>query len=73
MTSMPCPTDPPDSSTDSPPTSQRWTPRLVLSLAALVLLLETLTISYLMISMAIPSIAAHYRTTQGAWWQDPIW
>lgn len=67
MTSMPCPTDPPDSSTDSPPTSQRWTPRLVLSLAALVLLLETLTISYLMISMAIPSIAAHYRTTQGAW------
>ncbi len=67
MTSMPCPTDPPDSSTDSPPTPQRWTPRLALSLAALVLLLETLTISYLMISMAIPSIAAHYRTTQGAW------
>lgn len=46
---------------------QRWTPRLILSLSAIVLTLEMLTISYLMISMAQPAISAHYQTTQGAW------
>lgn len=46
---------------------QRWTPRLIVSLASIVLLLEMLAVSYMMISMALPSIAAHYRTTQGAW------
>lgn len=57
----------PDSPPNDPPQAHRWTPRLVFSLMTLVLLLETLTMSYLMISMAIPSIAAHYSTTQGAW------
>ncbi|MFC7448454.1 MFS transporter [Rhodococcus daqingensis] len=46
---------------------QRWTPRLIFSLASIVLVLEMLAISYMMISMALPSIAAHYQTTQGAW------
>ncbi|WP_407671211.1 MFS transporter [Nocardia stercoris] len=46
---------------------QRWTPRLILSLASIVLVLEMLAISYMMISMALPSIVVHYRTTQGAW------
>ncbi|GAA4485209.1 MFS transporter [Rhodococcus olei] len=46
---------------------QRWTPRLILSLASIVLVLEMLAISYMMISMAMPSISAHYQTTQGAW------
>ncbi|TSD95058.1 MFS transporter [Skermania sp. ID1734] len=44
-----------------------WTPRLIFSLASIVLLLEMLAVSYMMISMALPSIAAHYQTTQGAW------
>lgn len=57
----------PDSPPNDPSQAHRWTPRLVFSLMTLVLLLETLTMSYLMISMAIPSIAAHYSTTQGAW------
>ncbi|NUS90859.1 MAG: MFS transporter [Nocardia sp.] len=48
-------------------TPQRWTPRLIFSLAAIVLLLEMLAVSYMMISTALPSIAAHYQTTQGAW------
>jgi len=46
---------------------QRWTPRLVISLLSIVLLLEMLAISYIMIATALPSIAAHYQTTQGAW------
>ncbi|MFC4374338.1 MFS transporter [Nocardia halotolerans] len=45
----------------------RWTPRLIFSLASIVLLLEMLAVSYMMISTALPSIAAHYQTTQGAW------
>ncbi len=44
-----------------------WTPRLVLSLASLVLLLEVLSVSYQMVSTALPEIAGHYQTTQGAW------
>ncbi|MFD4179825.1 MFS transporter [Rhodococcus sp. NPDC058514] len=47
--------------------AQRWTPRLIFSLASLVLLLEMLAVSYMMISMALPAIAGHYQTTQGAW------
>nr|WP_241565990.1 MFS transporter [Prescottella agglutinans] len=31
------------------------------------LLLELLSISYMLISIALPDISAHYRTTQGAW------
>ncbi|MFC9790095.1 MFS transporter [Rhodococcus sp. NPDC127528] len=46
---------------------QRWTPRLILSLTSIVLLLELLSISYWMITMAMPSIAGHFQTTQGAW------
>ncbi|WP_280438893.1 MFS transporter [Nocardia cyriacigeorgica] len=53
--------------TPSPDIAQRWTPRLILSLASIVLLLEMLAVSYMMISTALPSIAAHYQTTQGAW------
>ncbi|WP_157108335.1 MFS transporter [Aldersonia kunmingensis] len=51
----------------SPGATQRWTPRLIFSLASIVLLLELLAVSYMMISMALPSIAANYQTTQGAW------
>lgn len=44
-----------------------WTPRLVFSLTAMVLILELLSASYLMISMALPTISQHYRTDQTAW------
>ncbi|MBV6756785.1 MFS transporter [Rhodococcus pseudokoreensis] len=46
---------------------ERWTPRLIFSLASIVLLLEMLAVSYMMISIALPQIVTHYRTTQGAW------
>lgn len=52
---------------ESPAAEQGWTPRLALSLASIVLLLEVLSVSYIMVSMAMPLIAAHYETKQGAW------
>lgn len=48
-------------------TTERWTPRLIFSLASIVLLLEMLAVSYMMISIALPQIVTHYGTTQGAW------
>jgi len=44
-----------------------WTPRVLLSLFSMGLLLELLSISYMLISISLPDISAHYRTTQGAW------
>ncbi|WP_412015787.1 MFS transporter [Nocardia sp. KC 131] len=44
-----------------------WSPRLILSLVSMVLLLEMLAVSYSMVSMAIADISAHFHTTQGAW------
>ncbi|WP_305093152.1 MFS transporter [Prescottella sp. R16] len=59
---------PTDGTTPSPAGDNAgWNPRLVLSLAAIVLLLELLAVSYIMISTALPAIATHYQTTQGAW------
>ncbi|MQY21584.1 MFS transporter [Nocardia macrotermitis] len=52
---------------DSPGSDGGWTPRLVVSLVSMMLLLEILAVSYAMVSMAIPSISAHFRTAQGAW------
>jgi len=49
------------------PGDQRWTSRLVISLVAMVLVLELLTISYQMVSISLPIIATHFHTTQGAW------
>ncbi|MFC4603875.1 MFS transporter [Rhodococcus kronopolitis] len=59
--------DQPPSAVESGPSAGRWSPRLVFSLASIVLLLEMLAVSYMMISMALPSIAMHYQTAQGAW------
>lgn len=44
-----------------------WSPRVLLSLLSMALVLELLSLSYLLISLALPQISAHYRTTQGAW------
>lgn len=44
-----------------------WNWRLVLSLTAIVLVLELLTISYIMVSTALPAISRHFGTDQGAW------
>src|SRR5699024_116008 len=44
-----------------------WSPRLVFSLASIVLVLELLSVSYTMIAMALPSITAEFDTLQGAW------
>ncbi|WP_330255188.1 MFS transporter [Nocardia sp. NBC_00565] len=52
---------------ESPGAAQNWTPKLVFSMASMLLLLEVLTVSYIMISMSIPAISAHFQTTQGAW------
>ena len=44
-----------------------WTPRLILSLFGIVLVVELLSLSYQMISVSLPLIAGHFHTTQGAW------
>jgi len=44
-----------------------WTPRLVVSFASMAFLLQMLACAYLMISIALPGISAHFHTTQGVW------
>lgn len=44
-----------------------WSPRLVFSLASMVLVLEVLSVSYMTVSMAIPAITTQFHTDQGAW------
>ncbi|MFC1437228.1 MFS transporter [Streptacidiphilus sp. N1-10] len=44
-----------------------WTPRLVLSLVSLVLIVELVALSYTVTSTAMPSITRHFRTDQGGW------
>ncbi|MEV3964241.1 MFS transporter [Nocardia sp. NPDC050193] len=44
-----------------------WTLRLVLGLAAIIVLLEVFSISYMMVSTALPDIAVHFGTDQVAW------
>ncbi|WP_305094745.1 MFS transporter [Prescottella sp. R16] len=44
-----------------------WSPRLIFSLASIVLVLELLSVSYMMVSMALPAITADFGTGQGAW------
>lgn len=58
-----------DTSTDPAPADEErgWSPRLVFSLASIVLVLELLSVSYTMIAMALPSITAEFDTLQGAW------
>ncbi len=60
--------DPPNGD-QSTPTVRQWTPRVIGSLISMALLLELLSISYMMIAIALPQISAHYQTTQGAWLQ----
>ncbi|WP_182357183.1 MFS transporter [Tomitella gaofuii] len=58
-------TAPPTPAPDAP--DGGWTPRLGFSLLSMVLILELLSASYLMISMALPTISQHYETDQTAW------
>jgi len=44
-----------------------WSPRLVCSLVSIVLILELLTLSYVMAATALPQIAATFQTTQVGW------
>lgn len=44
-----------------------WTPQLAVSFLSMVLVLEMLSCSYLMVSVALPQISGHFRTTQGVW------
>ncbi len=52
---------------ESSGTPETWTPRLIFSLVSIVLLLEMLTVGYIMVSITLPAVSAHFRTTQGAW------
>ncbi|MFF3567491.1 MFS transporter [Nocardia jiangxiensis] len=52
---------------ESPDDTRGWSPRLILSLVSMMLLLELLAVSYSMVALAVPSVVAHYHTTQGAW------
>lgn len=44
-----------------------WSPRLVCSLVSIVLILELLTLSYVMAATALPEIAMRFQTTQAGW------
>ncbi|MDG3014506.1 MFS transporter [Speluncibacter jeojiensis] len=44
-----------------------WSPKVILSLFSMALVLELLSISYLLISVALPQISANFHTTQSAW------
>jgi len=59
--------DPASTDPDSTEENQGWTLRLILSLVSICLVLEMLTISYLMVATALPEMIGHYQTTQGAW------
>ncbi|MEE2031984.1 MFS transporter [Rhodococcus chondri] len=47
--------------------AERWTPRLWMSFIAMVVLLELLASSYVMLSVALPSIGKEFATNQGVW------
>ncbi len=51
----------------SPHDTEGWSPRLILSLVSMMLLLELLAVSFSVVSLALPSIVEHFHTTQGAW------
>lgn len=60
--------DPSVASSESPDSGTRgWTPRLVFSFLSMVLVLEMLSCSYLMVSVALPQLSEHFHTTQGVW------
>ncbi|MET4165470.1 MFS family permease [Gordonia terrae] len=44
-----------------------WSPRVCFGLAAIVALLEVCSISYMMVSTALPAISRSFQTTQTAW------
>lgn len=44
-----------------------WTPRLVLSLLSIVLLIEAVTLSYVKATTALPFIGGHFQTPHSAW------
>ena len=50
---------------DATNTPTRWTARLWLSFISMVILLELLASSYIMLSVALPSISRHFSTNQG--------
>ena len=45
----------------------RWSPRLWVSFISMVVLLELLASSYIMLSVALPSISREFSTNQGVW------
>lgn len=53
---------PPDLGTEA-----GWSPRLICSLVSIVLILELLTLSYVMAATALPEIAMTFQTTQAGW------
>ena len=55
---------PVDDATNAP---TRWTARLWLSFISMVILLELLASSYIMLSVALPSISRDFSTNQGVW------
>lgn len=52
---------------DSPTDSRGWTPRLIVGMVAILLVVEAVAMGYLMISTSLPYVAAHYQTDQSAW------
>lgn len=55
------------SSEPGAPDASGWTPRVVVSLISMCLLLDLVAAAYQLMAIALPSISARYETTQSAW------
>jgi MFS family permease len=55
------------STTDTTAETGGWTPRLVLSMITMVMILEGTALGFSLVSTALPAITTHFKTDQGGW------
>ncbi|MET8050179.1 MFS transporter [Streptosporangium sp. NPDC005286] len=55
------------STTDTTAETGGWTPRLVLSMVTMVMILEGTALGFSLVSTALPAITTHFKTDQGGW------
>lgn len=55
------------STTDTTEETGGWTPRLVLSMVTMVMILEGTALGYSLVTTALPAITTHFKTDQGGW------
>ncbi|MEV7007221.1 MFS transporter [Streptosporangium sp. NPDC051022] len=55
------------STTDMRAEEGGWTPRLVLSMVTMVMILEGTALGYSLVTTALPAVTTHFKTDQGGW------